>query len=68
MMERKPGRVRGPPHFLLPITGSPASDDLHDQYTGFLAEKPSSYKPAALIHGLGLSTTFSWSTAAESMD
>ncbi|KAL8832339.1 MAG: hypothetical protein Q9191_000340 [Dirinaria sp. TL-2023a] len=56
------------PHFFLPITSSPASEELHSIFTATLAKNSDSYKPVPVIHSLGLATSLSWPTATASMD
>ncbi|KAG8530986.1 uncharacterized protein KY384_004343 [Bacidia gigantensis] len=56
------------PHFFLPISGSPAPDDLHERFTALLRADSDSYKSIPVIHTLGLSTTLSWPLATDSMD
>ena len=58
----------GVPHFYLPITESPAPEDLHARFTTLLKGSPDSYKPIPVIHSLGLSTSLSWPAATGSMD
>ena len=58
----------GPPHFFLPIAGSPADEEQHDRFVTLLKSDPDSYKPIPVIHTLGLSTSLSWSDATTSMD
>jgi hypothetical protein len=58
----------GTPHIFLPITGSPASPDLHTALAGVLSKDPDSYKPVPLIHSLSLNTALSWPLATASMD
>ena len=58
----------GYPHFYLPITGSPSSDEMHDRFTTLLKNDPDSYKPIPVIHTIGLSTSLSWPLATASMD
>ena len=58
----------GAPHVFLPVSGSPASDELHDRFTNLLKGNPDSYKPIPVIHTLGLSTSLSWPDATASMD
>ena len=58
----------GIPHYMLPITSSPASEDLHAKLTATLAKDPDSYKPVPVIHSLGLATSLSWPAATASMD
>lgn len=58
----------GIPHYMLPITSSPAPDELHAILTATLAKDPDSYKPIPVIHSLGLATSLSWPAATASMD
>lgn len=58
----------GTPHIFLPITASPAPEDLHVRFTSLLAKDPDAYKPIPVIHSLSLSTSLSWSSATSSMD
>ena len=58
----------GVPHFFLPITSSPAPEELRTSFTAMLAKDPDSYKPIAVIHSLGLATSLSWPAATASMD
>lgn len=60
--------VTGTPHYMLPITTSPASEDLHATLTATLAKDPDSYKPVPIIHSLGLATSLSWPAATAFMD
>ena len=53
---------------LLSITGSPASEALHQRFTSLLAKDPDSYKPVPVVHSLATSTSLSWTSAASSMD
>ena len=55
-------------HLFLPITGSPAPDELHGRLNTILTGDPDSYKPIPIIHTLGLSTSLSWPDATASMD
>lgn len=58
----------GVPHFYLPIRGSPAPADLTTKLADLLAKDPHSWKPVPIIHSLGLSTSFQWQSATDSMD
>lgn len=57
----------GIPHFYFPISGA-ASPDLTLKFRELLDADPHSWKPVPIIHSLGLSTSFNWQTATESMD
>jgi hypothetical protein len=52
----------------LPISESPAQDNLRDRFSALLAKDPESYKPVPVIHSLSLSTSLSWPIATASMD
>lgn len=58
----------GTPHYMLPITTSPSSEELQATLTATLAKDPDSYKPIPVIHSLGLATSLSWPAATASMD
>lgn len=58
----------GTPHMFLPITDSPASEDLHTKLTSLLAKDPDAYKPVPVIHSLSLTRSLSWSSVTSSMD
>ena len=52
----------------LPISESPAADDVHDKFMSLLARNPDSYKPVPVILSLSLSTSLSWPVATASMN
>lgn len=52
----------------LPITDSPAPENLHTKFSSVLGNDPDSYKPVPVIHSLGLATSLSWPAATASMD
>lgn len=58
----------GTPHMHLPISRSPAPENLRDRFSALLAKDSESYKPVAVIHSLSLSTSLSWPIATASMD
>ena len=58
----------GTPHVFLPITDSPAPEELHDSFTSLISGDPDAYKPIAVIHSLSLATSLSLSKATDSMD
>ena len=58
----------GTPHAFLPISGSPASEDLRTRFLSFLPNDPDAMKPVPVIHSLSLATSLSWSSATASMD
>ena len=60
--------IAGAPHFYLPIRASPAPSDLTTKLADLLAKDPHSWKPVPIIHSLGLSTSFNWQAATDSMD
>ena len=60
--------LTGTPHMFLPITDSPASEELQSKFTSLLAKDPDGYKPIPVIHSLSLATSLSWSSATSSMD
>lgn len=58
----------GTPHVFIPITDSPAPEELHASFTSFISGEPDAYKPIPVIHSLSLATSLSWSKATDSMD
>jgi len=50
-----------------PIAGT-ANPDLTTRFRELLDANPHSWKPVPIIHSLGISTSFNWQTATESMD
>ncbi|KAL2872699.1 uncharacterized protein BJX67DRAFT_16128 [Aspergillus lucknowensis] len=56
------------PHIFLPISGAPAPSTAHDMFKGLLARSSEENKPIAVIQSLSLSTSYSQSTATNSMD
>ncbi len=58
----------GTPHVFLPITDSPAPEELHASFTSLISGDPDAYKPIPVIHALSLATSLSWSKATDSMD
>lgn len=59
---------QGTLHLFLPITDSPAPEDLHTRFTTLLSKDLDSYKPIPVIHSLSLATSLSWPAATASMD
>ena len=59
--------LEGVPHMYFPIAGT-ANPDYTSRFRELLDAKPHSWKPVATIHSLGLSTSFNWQTATESLD
>ena len=60
-------RKAGTPHFLLPITSSPAPSALGETFTALLSRNPDSYKPIPVIHSLTLGAGLSWPASTASM-
>lgn len=58
----------GTSHMFLPISGSPAPEELHEKLSSLLAKDPESYKPVPVIHSLSLGTSLSWPVATASMN
>ena len=58
----------GIPHVFLPITDSPAPEEMHDSFTSLISGDPDAYKPIAVIHSLSSATSLSLSKATDSMD
>ena len=58
----------GTPHMFIPISGSPATEELHSKFTSVLSQDPDAYKPIPVVHGVSLSTSFSLAAATSSMD
>lgn len=58
----------GTPHVFLPVTDSPAPEELHASFTSLISGDPDAYKPIPVIHSLSLATSLSWSKAVDSMD
>ncbi|KAF6221428.1 hypothetical protein HO133_002284 [Letharia lupina] len=56
------------PHVFLPVTDSPAPEELHASFTSLISGDPDAYKPIPVIHSLSLATSLSWSKAVDSMD
>ncbi|KAI9797497.1 MAG: hypothetical protein M1835_000053 [Candelina submexicana] len=56
------------PLIFLPITGSPAPEEVHSSFNSLLAKDPGSYKPVPVVHSLSLSISLFWPTATASMD
>lgn len=52
----------------IPVSGSPAVEELHSIFTTVLSKDPDAYKPIPVIHGLSLSTSLSLAAATSSMD
>lgn len=52
----------------LPISGSPAPENLRSKFSSVLGQNPDSYKPIPIIHSLSLGASLSWSAATASMD
>ena len=52
----------------LPITDSPAPEELHTSFTSLISGDLDAYKPIPVIHSLSLATSLSWSKATDSMD
>ena len=52
----------------LPISGSPAPDDLRSKFSSLLGQSPESYKPVPIIHSISLGASLSWPIATASMD
>ncbi|KAF9893761.1 hypothetical protein FE257_009931 [Aspergillus nanangensis] len=55
-------------HDLLTVTSSPASKGMHEKFRQFVTEAGGQSKAIAVIHSLSLSTSYSLSTAENSMD
>lgn len=58
----------GTPHVFLPVSDSPAPEELHASFTSLISGDPDAYKPVPVIHSLSLATSLSWSKAIDSMD
>ena len=58
----------GTQHAFLPISGSPAPEDLRGRFLSFLPNDPDAIKPIPVIHSLSLATSLSWPSATSSMD
>ncbi len=58
----------GTPHVFIPITDSPAPEELHASFTSLISGDLDAYKPIPVIHSLSLATSLSWSKAIDSMD
>ena len=58
----------GTPHVFLPITDSPAPEELHTSFSSLISGDPDAYKPIPVIHSLSSATSLSWSKATDSMD
>ena len=58
----------GTPHVFLPITDSPAPEELHTTFTSLTSGDPDAYKPIPIIHSLSSATSLSLSKATDSMD
>lgn len=56
------------PHMYLPISNSPAPEDIRNTFSSLVAKDPESYKPIPVIHSLSLATSLSWPIATASMD
>ncbi|KAA6414693.1 MAG: hypothetical protein FRX48_01443 [Lasallia pustulata] len=65
---RSPYHCDRTPHVLLPISGSPAPESLHNTFTSIISRDPDSYKPIPVILSVSLSTSLSWPAATASMD
>ena len=52
----------------IPVSGSPASEELHSKFTSVLSQDPDAYKPIPVVHGLSLSTSLFLTAATSSMD
>ncbi|KAL3458248.1 hypothetical protein BJX64DRAFT_227574 [Aspergillus heterothallicus] len=55
-------------HMFLSVSGSPAPSNVHDKFKSFLARTSEKKKPIAVIQSLSLSTSYSKTTAANSID
>lgn len=58
----------GTPHVFLPITDSPAPEELHTKFTSLINGDTDAYKPIPVIHSLSLASSLSSSKATHSMD
>ena len=58
----------GTPHVFIPITDSPAPEELHAKFTSLISGDPDAYKPIPVIQSLSLATSLSWSKATDPMD
>ncbi|KAL2846517.1 hypothetical protein BJX68DRAFT_240717 [Aspergillus pseudodeflectus] len=56
------------PHMFLSISGSPAPSNVHEKFKNLLARSSEKKKPIAVIQSLSLSTSYSTTTATNSID
>lgn len=68
LQSRAPYLCNRVPHFFLRVAGSPAQIQHTQRFSDLLDLDPHSWKPVAVVHGLGVSTRFEWDPPIDSMD